>query len=63
MKDAPQHSLPVSIHLERHRRFMERRLEMPAGNAGKGGAPRLAPCDPGRGRRVVLPFERPDEDE
>ena len=62
MKDASQRSIPVSIHLERRRRFVERYLKMPAANAGKNGAPRLASCDR-RERSVVLPFERHDEDE
>jgi len=63
MKDASQRSAPVSIHLERHRHFMERHLQMPAANAKQRGTPRLASCDRRRERSVVLPFQRHDEDE
>jgi hypothetical protein len=63
MKGAPQRSRPVSIHLERHRRFVERRFNMPTANVGKNGTPRLASSGPDRRRSIVLPFERHDEDE
>jgi hypothetical protein len=63
MKGAPQGSRPVSIHLERHRWFVERCLKMPIANASKNGPPRLGSSDPPRQRSVVLPFGRNDEDE
>ena len=63
MKGAPQGSRPVSIHLERHCRFVERRFDTPTASVGKNGTPRLAPSDPHRERSVVLPFQRHDEDE
>jgi hypothetical protein len=64
MKAASRRLPPISIHLERHRWFIERRLKAhtTASTDSAHVATRLPPSSPSL-KRSVLPFERQDWDE